>query len=266
MLVKQLKSALLLSILFLLMACKPVYSVTDFSTEQQPLIRAIQKGNVEQVKNLAVTTDLKTLSKRGLPILTVAMYEARGDRNSDKSTPRLDIITELMKAGVPFDQRGEFSDSPLSIALAQEHPAFLQAMLEGGLEPNYIQGFSAIIFQLLSDDKLDIVKILIDFGADIEMKNSGGETPAFSAMKGIGQEISSYLVSIGAETDVINDLNTRTFAMATFKAEKFSTEAIARIKSGLHKGNLAMFERRLKAIKQVKAIMIERGQQWPPEK
>ncbi|SUB52165.1 Uncharacterised protein [Pasteurella testudinis] len=42
-----------------------------------------------------------------------------------------------MKAGVPFDQRGEFSDSPLSIALAQEHPAFLHAMLKGGLDPNF---------------------------------------------------------------------------------------------------------------------------------
>ncbi|SUB52166.1 hypothetical protein [Pasteurella testudinis] len=99
MLVNQLKSVFLLGILFLLMACKPVYSVTDFSTEQQPLIRAIQKGNVEQVKNLAVTTDLKTLSKRGLPILTVAMYEARGDRNSDKSTPRLDYYYRVDESG-----------------------------------------------------------------------------------------------------------------------------------------------------------------------
>ncbi|SUB52154.1 ankyrin repeat domain-containing protein [Pasteurella testudinis] len=221
---------------------------------------------------MAVTTDLKTLSKRGLPILTVAMYEARGDRNSNKSTPRLDIITELMKAGVPFDQRGEFSDSPLIIALAQEHPAFLHAMLKGGLDPNFkIKGGDGkralpIIFRLYSDYKLESLKLLIKFGADFNVRDSAGETPAFSAINGIGPEISSYLVSIGADIDVVNKYSQESFAMATFKAEKFLTEEVAGIKSGLYKGDLAMYERRLEAVKQVKAIMIERGQQWPPEK
>ncbi|SUB52169.1 ankyrin repeat domain-containing protein [Pasteurella testudinis] len=216
MLVNQLKSVFLCSILFLLMACKPVYSVTDFSTEQQPLIRAIQKGNVEQVKNLAVTTDLKTLSKRGLPILTVAMYEARGDRNSDKSTPRLDIITELMKAGVPFDQRGEFSDSPLSIALAQEHPAFLEAMLKGGLNPNYIQEYSPIIFDILGNYHLEHVKILVKYGANINAKDSNGETVAHVGII-TSPKISEYLISIGADIKSENKYTHTTFAMDTYK-------------------------------------------------
>ena len=95
-------------------------------------MKAIKAADVEKVKELVKVTDLEMKNDQSLPILTAAMFEAMGDLKSDKPTKRLQIITELVRAGAKVNKGGIFLDTPLAIALAQEHPALLEAMLAGG--------------------------------------------------------------------------------------------------------------------------------------
>ncbi|MBF0752616.1 MULTISPECIES: hypothetical protein [unclassified Pasteurella] len=239
------------------------YPLDGFSEEQKVLVKAIKAADVEKVKELVKVTDLEMKNDQSLPILTAAMFEAMGDLKSDKPTKRLQIITELVRAGAKVNKGGVFLDSPLTIAFAQEHPALLEAMLAGGLDPNLMDEYSPIIFEIRSNYKLDLMKVLVKYGANIEAKSTSGKNPAHATII-TAPKLSYYLVSIG--TDVHNvDKNGRSFAMSVFRMEKSLKEDFDDVKSGRYKGNLDVIQENLEAVQKIKAIMIEKGIEWTPK-
>ena len=256
----------LIFILFLLGGCMPAsYPLDGFSEPQKVLVKAIKDGDVEKVKELATKTDLDLMSDNSIPLVTAAIYEALDDLQNDTSTGRLQVVMELVRAGAPIDKRGNFEETPLNMALIQEHPALLKAMLEGGLDPNFRikNNYDVpIIFRVLSDYKLESLKLLVKYGADIELKDSNGETPAHDAIA-VAPQISYYLVSIGANIYNKNKLTGKTFAMSVFNKEKSLQESVARIKSGKTKGDLKTIEADLDAVRKIKSIMIDKGIVWP---
>ncbi len=244
----------------------PSYPLDGFTAEQKVLVKAIQKTDVEQVKILAKKTDLSLYDKeKSIPLLSVAMFEAMPDIKSTVITPRLQIVTELMKAGASFTEKGGFTYTPLKMALL-ENPGLLLALLEGGLDPNYMGEFAPIIFELLNDEKLESLKILIKYGANINSKDSVGKNPAHAAMRGYGGERTSYyLVFKGA--DVINQTNLtnpKTFSHAVYTRENTLLKDIKHIKTKGDSKKLVLWEEKLEAVKKIKAIMIEKGIKWPP--
>ncbi|WP_424406615.1 ankyrin repeat domain-containing protein [Pasteurella sp. PK-2025] len=244
------------------------YPLDGFSEEQKVLVKAIKAADVEKVKSLAKVTDLELKSEQSIPILTAAMFEAMGDLKSDKPTRHLQVITELVRAGAPVDKRGDFGETPLSLALMQEHPALLRAMLEGGLDPNFrIQNSHSgtpIMFRVLSNYKLESVKLLVKYGADMDLMLSNGETLAHEAIT-VAPQVAYYLVSIGATIHSKNKFTGKTFAMSVFNEEKSLKEDVDDVKSGRYKGNLEVIQGDLDAVQKIKAIMIEKGIEWPPK-
>ncbi|WP_424409269.1 hypothetical protein [Pasteurella sp. PK-2025] len=252
--------------LFLIGGCMPEsYPLNGFSEEQKVLVKAIKAADVDKVRELAAKTDLDLVSEKSVPLLTAAIYEAMGDLKSDKPTKRLQIITELVRAGANV-KRGGIFDSPLDIALAQEHPALLEAMLAGGLEPNYMVDGGPIIFDVLSNYKLGSVKALIKYGANIDLKTraTGGLTAAQTAIV-VAPKVSYYLVTMGASIYESDDFTGKTFAMSVFRMEKSLKEDVDDVRSGRYKGNLEVIEGNLDAVQKIKAIMIEKGIEWPPK-
>ncbi len=245
------------------------YSLEGFSEEQKVLVGAIQQGDLEQVKELAKKTDLQLLDEKSLPLLTVAMFEAREDLKSTEQTTRLEIVTELMQAGAPFDKRGRFRMSPLAIALDSDYTAYLRALLEGELDPNYIMnGFSSpLLFRILDDDKLELVKLLVKYGADVNAKDSVGSNAAQEAMYShTSPKVSYYLISQGADVaSVAQYARPISFAMLIYREEKHLFEAIEAIKAGRSGYPLEKAKENLEYTQKIKAIMIEKGIQWPPE-
>lgn len=257
----------LIFILFLLGGCMPAsYPLDGFSEPQKVLVKAIKDGNVEKVKELSVKTDLSLMSDKSIPLLTAAIYESLDDLKGNKITPHLQIITELVRAGAPFDKRGGFDESPLNMALIQQNPLLLNSMLDGGLNPNYELESAPIIFDVLNDNKLSSVKLLVKYGADIDAKTTATaeETPAHVAVI-TAPMASYYLVSIGASIHSKNKFNKRTFAMSVFNKEKSLQESITHIKSGKTKGDLKTIEADLEAVRKIKLIMIDKGIEWPPK-
>ncbi|WP_424401698.1 ankyrin repeat domain-containing protein [Pasteurella sp. PK-2025] len=258
-----------LFMLFLIGGCMPAsYPLDGFSEEQKVLVKAIKAADVDKVRELVAKTDLDLVSEKSVPLLTAAIYEALGDLKSDKPTRHLQVITELVRAGAPVDKRGDFGETPLSLALMQEHPALLRAMLEGGLDPNFrIQnshGGTPIMFRVLSNYKLESVKLLVKYGADMDLMLSNGETLAHEAIT-VAPQVAYYLVSIGATIHSKNKFTGKTFAMSVFNTEKSLQESIIRIKSGKSEGYLEVIEGNLEAVQKIKAIMIEKGIEWPPK-
>lgn len=246
------------------------YPLDGFSEEQKVLVKAIKSADVDKVRELAAKTDLDLVSDKSVPLLTAAIYEALDDLKSDTPTRHLQVITELVRAGAPLDKQGDLGETPLSLALMSEHPALLRAMLEGGLDPNFRLKNNhdvPIIFEVLDNDKLESVKLLVKYGADIDAQTdaTAGQTPAHTAIT-LNAQVSYYLVSIGADLHNKNKFNGKTFAMSVFNKEKSLQESIIRIKSGKTEGYLHVIEGNLEAVQKIKAIMIEKGIQWPPVK
>ncbi len=245
------------------------YSLAGFTEEQKVLVGAIQQGNLEQVKELAKKTDLSLQQEKSLPLLMIAMFEAREDLKSTEQTTRLEIVSELMRAGAPFDKRGGFRASPLAIALDSAYTAYLRALLEGGLAPNYVMnGFSSpILFRILDDHKLELVKLLVKYGADVNAKDTVGANTAHDAMYSHSSpKVSYYLVSQGAEiTSVAQYVPPMSFAMLVYRKEKHFLSAIEAIKAGRSIYPLEKAKENLEYTQKIKAIMIEKGIQWPPE-
>ena len=240
------------------------YPLDGFTDKQKVLVKAIKAADVEKVKELVKVTDLEMKNDQSLPILPAAMFEAMGDLKSDKPTKRLQIITELVRAGAKVNKGGIFLDTPLAIALAQEHPALLEAMLAGGLDPNFVKERSPIIFEIRSNYKLDLMKVLVKYGANIEAQDTVGETPAHANIV-TAPKISYYLVSIGANLDSQNKYTGKTFAMSVFEMEKSFAKSVENIKTGKRDGFIEVAEGNLDAVQKIKAIMIEKGIEWPPK-
>ena len=240
------------------------YPLDGFTDKQKLLVKAIKAADVEKVKELVKVTDLEMKNDQSLPILTAAMFEAMGDLKSDKPTKRLQIITELVRAGAKVNKGGIFLDTPLAIALAQEHPALLEAMLAGGLDPNFVKERSPIIFEIRSNYRLDLMKVLVKYGANIEAQDTVGETPAHANIV-TAPKISYYLVSIGANLDSQNRYTGKTFAMSVFEMEKSFAKSVENIKTGKRDGFIEVAEGNLDAVQKIKAIMIEKGIEWPPK-
>ncbi|WP_424406607.1 hypothetical protein [Pasteurella sp. PK-2025] len=243
------------------------YPLDGFSEEQKVLVKAIKVADVDKVRELAAKTDLDLVSEKSVPLLTVAIYEALDDIKSDKQTKRVQIITELVRAGAPVEQRGAFTESPLNMALMQTHSVLLKAMLEGGLDPNYRlkKNYNLpIIFEVLGHHKLNSLKLLIKYGANIHVENSGGQTPFEKALM-TAPQTAYFLATSGANLEGISKFTGKSLAMDVFNEEKSWLQSIENIKSGKSEGYLEVIEGNLDAVQKIKAIMIEKGIEWPPK-
>jgi len=62
-------------------------------------------------------------------------------------------------------------------------------------------------FESAYTGKLDIVKLFVENGFDIDVKDEKGETPLFKAVIGSNYNICKYLHENGAKLDIVNNKN-----------------------------------------------------------
>ncbi|XP_073537331.1 protein phosphatase 1 regulatory subunit 27 [Phyllobates terribilis] len=67
----------------------------------------------------------------------------------------------------------------------------------------YLTGMGALHEAVLSGN-LECVKLLVKYGADIEQRDENGWTPLHMACSDAHPHIARYLLSLGAEKDVVN--------------------------------------------------------------
>jgi len=66
---------------------------------------------------------------------------------------------------------------------------------------------SKYFFNAAKKGMIDIVKIFVENGFDVDIKDQNGETPLFKAVKGANYNICKYLHENGAKLDIINNKN-----------------------------------------------------------
>ena len=103
----------------------------------------------------------------------------------------------------------------LEYAIYHSPFAFIRTLLDLGADPNYgdNKGFPSIIAALTTDrdDRLDIVELLISYGADIQQHGHNGYTPLHWAAAGDDVPAIELLIKNGADTTartLVDDYNT----------------------------------------------------------
>jgi uncharacterized protein len=116
------------------------------------------------------------------------------------------------------------SDFPLEHAIYWSPLVFIQTLLEHGADPNYParDGFPSLIAALSTDraDRLDVVRVLLSFAADVQQRGVNDWTPLHCAVSLDDATAVTLLLAHGADPKVRTRIDD--CATPVEEAEKFS--------------------------------------------
>ncbi|WP_162616852.1 ankyrin repeat domain-containing protein [Aggregatibacter kilianii] len=250
------------------------YSVNDFyGKNQKELAEAIWQKDVKKVEELAPHTDLHTLSKKNMSLLMLPIVRISEDLNGNNED-YYKIITILTKNGADPDQeQGEnTNDSPLMTAVLYygAPPQILEALLKGGLDPNYKQKRFMnipIIFTVTNDVDHEKFKLLIDYGAEINSYKEG--SPLVIETAYVGAKNTLYILERGADINVTgrNGLTVPYLIYTNIEDSIQSKKLIEEGKTiwGDKFRDTSLIEETLRNEEKVRDFLIKKGVKWPPE-
>jgi hypothetical protein len=228
-------------------AMKKEFPASDFfSGKQLELARAIERGDIHKVQQLAPLTNLNTPGRKKMTLLFFSVQEAL-----QRNPTRLEIITVLVKAGAdPLQEVPNFGDV-LGVMLNSSHPEFLRALLDGGVDPNtMIEGRIPIIFFVTMESTLDSLKLLIARGADVNRRDSLRKTPLYEALMYDALDSVDYLLDHGANPNIYT-INGISFPFMILR--------------DIEKNSSAPNSITYKKLTEIRDRMIKMGVKWPPE-
>ncbi|MCF8581191.1 ankyrin repeat domain-containing protein [Enterobacter ludwigii] len=218
-----------------------------FSGQQLVLAQAIESGKIDEVKKRLTGTDLNKPGQRDMTLLFWALMNTLYDK---KTQPRLQIVTELIRAGAdPLQPRPNGKSSPAEFVLMADSGEWIKAMLDGGLSPNAKDKIfdEPIIFQTIEAKNTETLQAMLDQGSNINVIDSVGETLLIDALDYGAYDHVLLLLQRGANPEI--------------KAE-----------SGWSMGNQLQLEldrvkegsELYKKLNEIKEALIQHGGKWPP--
>ncbi|RXW30934.1 ankyrin repeat domain-containing protein [Enterobacter cloacae] len=193
---------------FMVQGCKEDMGLNpnDYFTGQQLLLaESIEKGDAQNVKNLAAQTDL---NKPGEHEMTLLFWALGNAMNEKKTADQLNIVTLLVKAGAdPLQPRSKGKSSPAEFVLMADSGVWIKALLDGGLSPNAKDKTfdKPIVFQSIKAKNTETLKVMLDYGADINTVNSLGSTLLFEALNYHAYDHVFLLLERGADPEIRAD-------------------------------------------------------------
>lgn len=220
-----------------LQACgdmKKIHPEEYFSGSQLQLAQAIEDGNVDEVEKLSTQTDLNKPGEKGLTLLYYALSEA-----SNKDVNRLNVMSALVKHGADPLQYVADMGSVASNTAGYSDPAFVKALIKGGMDKNARFDSTPIIFYATNEKAFPTLKYLVEIGADVNAKDSLGQTAIFEGIYGEQYDQVEYLLNHGADAN-ITDVNNVTF-----------NQLLDKVMSNTNKDNVKAIDK----LKEIKALV-----------
>jgi ankyrin repeat protein len=165
-----------------------------------PLFEAIEAGDVKEVKKLIKAgADPNETNGQGVSALMVAMMSG--------AEP---VVDALIKSEVDVTYSMQDGKSALFLAVASGNDGMVKALLKRGaqLDEIYEVGHNGIevsgcspLYVASFVGHIDICRVLIKEGADINSCNDGGFNPLMAAIQGGHQDIVALLLKSGADVD-----------------------------------------------------------------
>ncbi|GAL56507.1 hypothetical protein EV102420_02_01110 [Pseudescherichia vulneris NBRC 102420] len=219
-----------------------------FSGQQLVLAKAIERGEVNEVKKLAPNTDLNKPGQQDMTLLFWAINNAIYDK---KTASRLKIITELVKAGAdPLQPRPAGGSSPAEFVLKGDSGEWIRAMLDGGLSPDARDKIhhEPILFETIKAKNTETLKAMLDHGANVDITDSLGNTLLIEAFDFGEYDHVLLLLERGADPDFRGKGG---WTMG-YQLQRFLDRS---------KANNEHYQDLIK----IKEKLIEHGGKWPPD-
>ncbi len=165
--------------------------------DQAPLTRAISRYHFDMAWKL-----LRNGAYAGINKEHEGTIFATSPLSYALAYPNAQLITELLKRGASVDDLHSYNRTPLIVASGYHHPGNIEILLKAGanVRAQDTNNNTALLTHL-SEGKVsfDIVRLLVNAGADVNHKNGDGYTPIFYAVLNGNEYIARFLISKGAK-------------------------------------------------------------------
>jgi len=186
---------------------------------RHPIFEAIESGDGDRVRQLADAAGER--DDDGVSALLFAQYYGRGDL-VDALRPRkgeLDVyeaaaLGDTARLEALLDADPELVNSyaqdgffPLGLAAFFKHADAVRLLLDRGADANQESRHAQIVVRPIHSASADggsteIGRLLLDAGADVNVRQPGGFTPLHAAAQGGNAELVELLLERGADRDV----------------------------------------------------------------
>jgi uncharacterized protein len=165
-----------------------------FEDPQLYAARAIADGDMNRLRAVVRRPEIDHPGKKGMTLLWFAIQQKRFEA--------IEVLVEL--GSNPDGQVVQGIGTPTLHALEVADLRYLTALLDGGLSVNRVHNDESLLAQAAGPQGRtdEHVKLLVDRGADVNHRDSIGETPLFSALATLEPGRARYLIEHGAKLDV----------------------------------------------------------------
>lgn len=170
---------------------------------------AAARGDIRGVEDaLQAGTSVDARNAQGETALIHALSRAGSFVRRKGPLTSIETIELLLKRGADFTLADDSENTPLNLSVRIANRKFSQLLLAMGANPKKANksGYSPLVHachQPPSEEKLEIIRSLVELGADLDMASSYGESPlSVSFFFGDFQAI-RLLLDLGANADVL---------------------------------------------------------------
>lgn len=175
-------------------SCSPA----DKQKGNEALLLAAQNGEANLVELLLWHgADIETKDKDGLTPLGVAVLKQQKE-----------IVDFLIKRGAKIDTLSIRGTTPLISATRTGSLELVQLLLKAGASKsiNHINNYhNHALHYAVAAERIDIIELLLSYGADINLKNQKGYTPLELAVNNQLVATVDFLIKKGAKIDTIGN-------------------------------------------------------------
>jgi ankyrin repeat protein len=175
----------------------PASGINSSVDTAKRFLDAVEAGDTAEVKSyldndpcLVSIGDIRYKGSGSTPVLHLAIYKGHSD-----------IVKLLLSKGADVNSKNDEELGPLHIIAARQgHSEIIPILIAFGADPNGKKGnfrFPPLCFA----SNGDVAEILINYGADVHLRNENGFTPLHLLAKQGKVEAAEVLLKHGAEID-----------------------------------------------------------------
>lgn len=240
--------------LFLIQGCNKSGDLKPgdfFEGRQLEIAEAVYDGNEQALKARLPLISKEALNRPARAEMTLLFWAMMASSGDEVPPVRAHIITDLVQAGAdPLQPQPNTPGSPAEIAVKNDNAIWIKAMLEGGLSPDARdkRHNEAIIFKSVFAKNTDTLKTLLDYGADINVRDALGETVLISALDAQSYDHVILLLQRGADSSIKGNLGWTMGNQLQRDLDQSTGDGDDR-----------------KKLELIKALLIKNGGEWPPQ-
>ncbi|MGR5057624.1 ankyrin repeat domain-containing protein [Vibrio rotiferianus] len=172
------------------------YPEVFFSGDLLTVAQAIKKKDIEKAKQLA--EKLPDVDAPGTENFTLLAFAV-----ADTNIPAIKMLMALgADPSTKLGSRGQ-NGSVAYFAMWRKTTEALKAMLEAGMDTEIKRGSDTLIYDAPSLEDNDSLRLLVEFGADVNARDSLGQTPLFDFIN-VSFDEALYLLDHGADPFVMD--------------------------------------------------------------